>query len=637
MPKAPKPLPSPSPSASDGADESVFHPKVPDSPLSLPSSVFAGYKRPNQHDEPEIQGTPKRPRVSASSSPMKKKMSPAVLAKKKTPKKISSEKLIPAEKSNIIGQLTPENLTPTEKLVPTENTSSEYPKHKGTKRPHSGVEAPRRTRIKLNVESTGRKASSKIERRDDPKQLLASGSNGVHLESSGQRRAPDVETERKFDDKENKFHADSGNASDRQSKPTQKTVTPATPESTVSFEEDTEKTDPFTLRKKAIGLQNLGQTCYNNAVVQALSSSMRFRKALREMKVTKRQYDDRVASHKRKMSPSVSAAPTRRTRRVTQMETHKQNTTLAENVSLSSELADLVDCIVYENADAPAGKRAVVNPHEFGDACNVVMPIFERHYQHDSQEFLRVLLEKMDQENSASEGSPEGVQNYITSLFAGKYRNTNACKECPKKSTKTDEFLDFSLDIPQSHEPLGALNRKSARAKKGPIISVPLKECIDLFAKPEEMEYSPCSSPEPKGNGSQSQSSASTPKCPDCNVSERFTKTLRIESCPEILCLHFKRFQYRGGVSHKITTHVDFPIDELDLEPWMISEHQESSTKYRMVASIAHEGDRADGGHYLTYANRNNIWWQLNDDKARQVTTEDVRKSNAYLLFYERI
>jgi ubiquitin C-terminal hydrolase len=57
--------------------------------------------------------------------------------------------------------------------------------------------------------------------------------------------------------------------------------------------------------------------------------------------------------------------------------------------------------------------------------------------------------------------------------------------------------------------------------------------------------------------------------CESCGEVQRATKSTKIGKLPPVLCLHLKRFTWRGNASRtKITNDVDFPLDNLDLAPY---------------------------------------------------------------------
>ena len=93
-------------------------------------------------------------------------------------------------------------------------------------------------------------------------------------------------------------------------------VAPATPESCPDFESG----PTFVRRDTVIGLRNLGFTCYNNAIVQALCNTPGFREYLLQNKFSWSK-KDKSSNHTRK---SVATAPVRRTRQSTRIAVEKE-------------------------------------------------------------------------------------------------------------------------------------------------------------------------------------------------------------------------------------------------------------------------------------------------------------------------
>lgn len=84
----------------------------------------------------------------------------------------------------------------------------------------------------------------------------------------------------------------------------------------------------------------------------------------------------------------------------------------------------------------------------------------------------------------------------------------------------------------------------------------------------------------------------------------------------------------------KISTFVDFPIDNLTIEA-----RDESNRSYSLYGVVNHTGS-LEGGHYISYG-RNlemGINWQRYDDQdVSPVSASDVITQNAYVLFYKQM
>lgn len=158
-------------------------------------------------------------------------------------------------------------------------------------------------------------------------------------------------------------------------------------------------------------------------------------------------------------------------------------------------------------------------------------------------------------------------------------------------------------------------------------------------------------------------------KVPDvrCTAEKRFV----LERAPEVLAIQLKRFAqvgFRGGL-RKISGHVEFPL-ELDLAPFVEELSGEKSKtelkekshtakrkragscpnergktrgyKYELTGVTVHGGSLS-GGHYTAYvregadSEHRGGWYHCNDSKIQRAQVRDVLKSEAYLLYYERV
>ena len=57
--------------------------------------------------------------------------------------------------------------------------------------------------------------------------------------------------------------------------------------------------------------------------------------------------------------------------------------------------------------------------------------------------------------------------------------------------------------------------------------------------------------------------------CPKCKKPRRALKALTLSRLPPILLIHLKRFSFHGPFTDKINTAVVFPVNALDLSPYM--------------------------------------------------------------------
>jgi rubredoxin len=93
-------------------------------------------------------------------------------------------------------------------------------------------------------------------------------------------------------------------------------------------------------------------------------------------------------------------------------------------------------------------------------------------------------------------------------------------------------------------------------------------------------------------------------KCPRCKEYREAKQNLTLWRLPDLLTIHFKRFNCSARWREKITTKINFPLTGLDMTEWC---HQESPAKasdskdsyvYDLIGVLNHYGSMT-GGHYV--------------------------------------
>ena len=124
-------------------------------------------------------------------------------------------------------------------------------------------------------------------------------------------------------------------------------------------------------------------------------------------------------------------------------------------------------------------------------------------------------------------------------------------------------------------------------------------------------------------------------KCDDSNENEliNIKKSIKFWSFPNILVIDLKRFNNRF---QKNQIYVNFPLDELDLSPYVIG-YKKDTYKYELYGVCNHSGG-VMGGHYTAYVkNANGKWYHFNDTSVSEVKlVEQIVSQKAYVLFYRK-
>ena len=116
------------------------------------------------------------------------------------------------------------------------------------------------------------------------------------------------------------------------------------------------------------------------------------------------------------------------------------------------------------------------------------------------------------------------------------------------------------------------------------------------------------------------------------------TKQVTIETLPQVLILHLKRFQYdSSGGTQKIWKKVGYPL-ELEIPKELFPQHKRGGLqahgglpKYRLIGVVYHHGKNAGGGHYTVDVRRQEgrEWIRLDDTVIRRIRSEDVAEGGS--------
>jgi ubiquitin C-terminal hydrolase len=152
--------------------------------------------------------------------------------------------------------------------------------------------------------------------------------------------------------------------------------------------------------------------------------------------------------------------------------------------------------------------------------------------------------------------------------------------------------------------------------------SIPLTKCLEAFALPEVL------------------SGDDLYYCSGCKVFQPATKQMAVWSAPQILVIHLKRFSYSRVSRDKITTLVEFPLEGLDLTPYLQSKCGAGTGElaiYDCFAVSNHMGGLM-GGHYHAFIRNltTGDWYLHNDSSVAKVQDKtEIVSSSAYVIFYQ--
>ncbi|XP_049500584.1 ubiquitin carboxyl-terminal hydrolase 51 isoform X2 [Panthera uncia] len=353
-------------------------------------------------------------------------------------------------------------------------------------------------------------------------------------------------------------------------------------------------------RKKSVctvglrGLINLGNTCFMNCIVQALTHIPLLK--------------DFFLSDKHKC---VMTSP---------------------SLCLVCEMSSLFHAMY-------SGSRTPHIPYKLLHLIWIHAEHLAGYRQQDAHEFLIAILDVLhrhskDDSVGQEANNPNCCNCIIDQIFTGGLQSDVTCQACHSVSTTIDPCWDISLDLPgscatfSSQSPEGA---DSTVSRDDHIPGIPsLTDCLQWFTRPEYL------------------GSNAKIKCSSCQSYQESTKQLTMKKLPIVACFHLKRFEHVGKQRRKINTFISFPL-ELDMTPFLASTKDSrmkedqpptdctpNENKYSLFAVINHHGT-LESGHYTSFIRQQkDQWFSCDDAIITKATIEDLLYSEGYLLFYHK-
>ncbi|KAL1922771.1 uncharacterized protein VTP21DRAFT_9147 [Calcarisporiella thermophila] len=240
-------------------------------------------------------------------------------------------------------------------------------------------------------------------------------------------------------------------------------------------------------------------------------------------------------------------------------------------------------------ASLQLGDSHVYNPVKLIESLNIDIGL-----QQDAQEFSNLFLSFLNARFSNQKNG--NLRTLIRDQFEGSYAYVTRCENCGTESPVQGTFFEIVLNIENNPS---------------------LEKCLGEYLAKEKLD------------------GLNQYFCENCNSKQDATRSVRLTKLPPVLNFQLMRFVYDVKLmsKKKVKRTIEF-CESIDMWPFVELHGEQAGDPsdyiYDLNAVLIHEGNSANGGHYIAHVfdTKEKCWFVINDEKARKETMVDFDDTN---------
>lgn len=331
---------------------------------------------------------------------------------------------------------------------------------------------------------------------------------------------------------------------------------------------------------RKVGLENLGNTCYLNSVIQALHMTKPFSTEILKMD--------------------------RQCRDITALQQILALLTFSDrsyvNIKFAIDNIRPTDFIPGYQQDSTEFMGSLLDRvHEADKKCiKLENGNDEMETQETCDSKLSSTASKMIVDNADNLKNPSIIYKH----FGGKLQTTCVCSTCNTKSINIDSIRDLQLSFPEKDKTM-----EEDWDLPEPEYSV--QKLLDFYFETEQLNLE------------------NQYRCDTCKGLCDGTRYTELLAAPKHLILTLKHFHYDPKFHTRSKLLIKNMIHDKDISVRVKAAQDGGSWRvvhYKLYAAVVHSGMSLDSGHYYTFAQNDDRWFKFNDSYVTKSDIDELHK-----------